>query len=69
MCGGIYGGLERPRTASLWRQNVRNADLRVTAPDTPDSHVIVIVSLDPAARCDLVRRDVGLFLSGVTDLD
>lgn len=56
--------------ASLWRPNVHNADLRVAAPDTADSHVIVIVSLDPAARRDLVRHDdrVGLFLSGATDL-
>jgi hypothetical protein len=35
--------------ASLKRQNVHNADLRVTAPQTTDSHVIVIVSFDQSA--------------------
>jgi hypothetical protein len=35
--------------ASLERRNVHNADLRVTAPDTADSHAIVIVSFDHSA--------------------
>jgi hypothetical protein len=35
--------------ASLSRQNVHNADLRVAGPDTADSHVLVIVSFDHSA--------------------
>ena len=58
VCGGIYGEAERPRMASLERQNVHNADSRVTALQTTDSHVIVIVRFDHSAAslCILLRK-------------